>query len=55
MKSKKVYIFKNLTKGWGIIEDSKRIDTSKALFLDTLEDAKHFCDINKLEIIRICQ
>lgn len=55
MKSKKVYIFRNIIKGWGIIEDSKHVDTSKALFLDTLEDAKHFCDINKLEVIRICK
>jgi len=52
---KKVYIFRNLIKGWGIIENSRRIDTSKALFLNTLEQAKHFCEINKLEIIRICK
>ena len=55
MKTKKVFIFKNLSKGWGIIKDSKHIDTSKALFLETLEDAKHFCDIKKLEVIRICR
>ena len=55
MKNKKVFIFKNLYKGWGIIEDSKHIDTNKALFFDVLEDVKHFCNINKLEIIRICK
>ena len=55
MENKKVFIFKNLYKGWGIIEDSRHIDTSKALFLETLENAKHFCDINKLEVIRICK
>ena len=54
-KNKRVYIFKNTFKGWGIIEDSKHIDTSKALFLDDLEQAKHFCDMNKLEVIRICK
>ena len=56
MKNKnKVYIFRNLEKGWGIIRDSRHVDTRKALFFETLEAAKHFCDINKLEVIRICK
>lgn len=54
-KSKKVYIFRNTFKGWGIIGNSKHIDTNNALFLDSLENAKHFCDINNLEVIRICK
>jgi hypothetical protein len=55
MKVKKVYIFRNTIKGWGIVEDSKHIDTGKALFFEELEQTKHFCDINKLEVIRICR
>ena len=52
---KKVYIFRNIVKGWGIIEDSKHIDTRNALFVDTLETAKHFCNMNNLEVIRVCR
>ena len=55
MKSKQVLVFRNVHKGWGIIKDGKHIDTSKALFLNTLDDALNFCHMNNLDVLRICR
>lgn len=52
---KKVYIFRNVLKGWGVIADSRHINTSNAIFFQELEQAQKFCNNNKYEVIRVCR